>query len=90
MTMIQFSDKMVTYETFMNDLSARIVAQIKSTQNDPEYVSQKQAYRIFGRANVERWRRQDKVHPRRRPGKLEYSMVELRKLQSVSQDYYQF
>ena len=88
--MIQFADKMVSYDTFMNDLSSRIVAKIKSTRNDPEYVSQSQAYRMFGRANVERWRRNGKVSPRKRPGKLEYSVVELRKLQEVSQDYYQF
>lgn len=87
--MIQFEDKLVSYDTFMNDLSSRIVAKIKSTRNDPEYVSQAQAYRMFGRANVERWRRQGKIHPRKRPGKLEYSVVELRKLQEVSQDYYQ-
>lgn len=88
--MIQFEDKLVSYDTFMNDLSSRIVAKIKSTRNDPEYVSQAQAYRMFGRANVERWRRQGKIYPRKRPGKLEYSVVELRKLQEVSQDYYQF
>ena len=88
--MIQFADKMVSYDTFMNDLSSRIVAKIKSTRNDPEYVSQSQAYRMFGRANVERWRRNGKISPRKRPGKLEYSVVELRKLQEVSQDYYQF
>lgn len=88
--MIQFADKMVSYDTFMNDLSSRIVAKIKSTRNDPEYVSQSQAYRMFGRANVERWRRNGKVSPRKRPGKLEYSVVELRKLQEVSQDYYQY
>lgn len=88
--MIQFADKMVSYDTFMNDLSSRIVAKIKSTRNDPEYVSQSQAYRMFGRANVERWRRNGKVSPRKRPGKLEYSVVELRKLQEVSQDYYPF
>ena len=88
--MIQFADKMVSYDTFMNDLSSRIVAKIKSTRNDPEYVSQSQAYRMFGRANVERWRRNGKVSPRKRPGKLEYSVVELRKLQEVSQDYYEF
>lgn len=87
-TMIQFSDKMVTYETFMNDLSSRIVAKIKSTRDDPEYVSQSQAYRMFGRANVERWRKKGKIKPRKRPGKLEYSVVELRRLQDVSQDYF--
>ena len=51
-------------------------------------VSQRQAYRMFGRANVERWLRQGKLHPHRRPGKVEYYTAELRAQQEKQQDYF--
>jgi hypothetical protein len=41
----------------------------------------------FGRVNVERWRREGKITPYKRPGKLEYRTADLRLLQRQSQDY---
>ncbi len=84
---IQFSDKLVSYETFMSDLSARVVRMMKSDAADPEYVSQRTAYSIFGRRNVDRWRRTGKITPYKRPGKLEYCMADLWLLQRTEQDY---
>lgn len=84
---INFSDKLVPYEVFLNDLASRVVCYLKHDRNDPEFVSQRQAYKMFGRRNVERWRREGKVEPCKRPGKVEYSTAELRTLQRVSQDY---
>lgn len=84
---IQFSDRTVSYETFMNDLSARVARMMKSDADDPEYVSQRTAYSIFGRKNVERWKRTGKIQPCKRPGKLEYCMADLRVLQRTEQDY---
>ena len=49
---IQFSDKLVSYDTFMNDFSARVVRMLKNDAADPEYISQTKAYSIFGRKNV--------------------------------------
>ncbi len=83
---IAFADKLVTYEKFLNDVAARVASLIQRDANDPEYVSQRKAYSIFGRANVERWFRQGRVHPRRRPGKIEYPMAELRLLQRIKND----
>lgn len=84
---IQFEDRLVTYETFMADLTVRLARMIRSDAADPEYVSQRTAYSIFGRRNVDRWRRTGKVKPFKRPGKVEYSMADLRLLQRTEQDY---
>lgn len=84
---IQFSDKLVSYETFMTDLSARVARMVKSDAADPEYVSQRTAYSIFGRKNIDRWRRNEKIKVYKRPGKVEYCMADLRLLQRTEQDY---
>ena len=80
---IRFTDKCVTYNTFVDDLAARIAYIMRSDAPDPETVSQRQAYKIFGRANVTRWRRQGRGTPVRRPGKNEYRTATLRMLQRV-------
>lgn len=85
---INFPDRCVSYETFMDDLSARIVRKMQRAEADPETVSQRKAYSIFGRANVDRWRREGRIHPCKRPGKVEYSMADLRLLQQTQQDYF--
>lgn len=80
---IRFTDKCVTYRAFVDDLAARIAYIMRSDAPDPETVSQRQAYKIFGRASVTRWRRQGLVTPVRRPGKCEYPTATLRMLQRV-------
>lgn len=88
MAFLQFLDHLIPYDTFLNDVAARVVKMIKSDKDDPEFVSQRKAYEMFGRRNVERWRKQGKVQPCKRPGKLEYRTAELRALQRVKQDYF--
>lgn len=83
--MLQFSDQNVPYERFLNDLAERVAEAIKPS---PEYICQNEAFRQFGRANIERWRKQGKIEPCKRPGKLEYRIVELKKLQATKQDYF--
>lgn len=61
MKILQFLDHLIPYETFLNDLSSRIVRQLKADKDDPEFTSQRKAYELFGRRNVERWKRQGKV-----------------------------
>lgn len=84
---IQFPDKSVTYSTFLDDIVSRVVALLKKDANDPEYISQRKAFEIFGRRNVERWRRLGRVKPSKRPGKVEYKTSDLRLLQRTEQDY---
>ena len=78
MPLFQFLDHLIPYDTFLNDLAARIVKLLKADHDDPEYISQRKAYQMFGRRNVERWRRQGKIVPCKRPGKVEYRTAELR------------
>ncbi len=87
MAFLQFLDHLIPYDTFLNDVAARVVRLLKSDSNDPEFISQRKAYEMFGRRNVERWRRQGKIEPCKRPGKLEYRTADLRLLQRVKQDY---
>ena len=88
MQLLQFIDRLIPYDRFINDIAASVVKMIRSDSQDPEYISQRKAYSMFGRANVERWRRQGKVSPCKRPGKLEYRTADLRHLQRVEQDYF--
>lgn len=88
MKILQFLDHLIPYDTFLNDLAAHIVKLLKSDNNDPEFISQRKAYQMFGRRNVERWRRQGKVTCYKRPGKVEYRTADLRFLQRTVQDYF--
>ncbi|MDE6339590.1 MAG: hypothetical protein K2K97_07375 [Muribaculaceae bacterium] len=87
MDFLQFADKSVPYRVFVQDVAAEIVHLLKKDIQDPEYVSQRQAFEIFGRRNVERWRKLGKVSPCKRPGKLAYLTADLRLLQRTQQDY---
>ena len=88
MAFMQFLDRLITYDTFLNDVASRVVRMLKTDKDDPEFVSQRKAYEMFGRRNVERWRKQGKVEPCKRPGRLEYRTADLRLLQRVKQDYF--
>lgn len=85
---MQFLDRLIPYDIFINDLAARIVRLLKTDHDDPEFVSQRKAYEIFGRRNVERWKRMGKGVAYKRPGKVEYRTADLRLLQRTVQDYF--
>ena len=88
MDILSFTGSAVTYDRFIRDLSACIVKILKAETNDPEFVSQRKAYRMFGRRNVERWKRHGRVTSYKRPGKVEYRTADLRFLQLTEQDYF--
>ena len=88
MMQIQFPDRIVTYDVFMSDLANRIAEKLLCIREHPEVISQRAAYREYGKANVQRWLRQGKLHPCKRIGKVEYSTAELRMAQSNQQDYF--
>lgn len=88
MGLLQFQDRLIPYEAFLNDVAAVVVRQLKAGADDPETISQRKAYGIFGRRNVERWRKQGLVTAYKRPGKVEYRTADLRLLQSRTQDYF--
>lgn len=84
---MHFTDKVVTYEQFLGDLSARVASMLHTDLTDPEWMSQRQASMVFGRANVERWRASRKIQPKIYPGKVMYRTCELRLLQRIEQNY---
>ena len=69
---ITFFEKSVTYDKFVTDIAARLASFMKEDKDDPEYISQRRAERIYGQANVLRWRRSGAIKPIIRPGKIEY------------------
>ena len=88
MPFLQFLDHLIPYDTFLNDVAARVVRMLRADDDDPEFISQRKAYEIFGRRNIQRWRKQGKVEPCKRPGRLEYRTADLRLLQRIKQDYF--
>lgn len=84
---IQFVDVPVPYDKFINDVASRVVAMMPQP-DEPEYISQNEAFRRFGRRNVERWRKKGKVEPCKRPGKIEYPLARLKQLKATVQDYF--
>ena len=87
-TFIDFIDKSVTYDTFVRDVASSVVRLLSEVRNDPEYISKRRAYELFGRGNVDRWLKNEDIKPHIRPGKIELKMVELRVLQNREQDYF--
>ena len=87
-TYIDFADKSVTYDTFVRDVASSVVRLLSEVRNDPEFISKRRAYELFGRGNVDRWLRNDDIKPHIRPGKVELRTSELRALQNRVQDYF--
>ncbi len=83
---IQFSDRAVPYNVFLNDVADAVAERM--TEYGSEYISQNEAFRRFGRANVKRWRDTGKIEPCKRTQKLEYKVSELQRLQDTKQDYF--
>lgn len=88
MPFLQFRDHLIPYDTFLNDVAARVVRLLKDDDKDPDFVSQRMAYKMFGRRNVDRWRKTGMVEPCKRPGRVEYRTSDLRLLQRIKQDYF--
>lgn len=77
---ITFFDRSVTYEQFVNDIAAKLATILKEDRGDSESISQREAYRIYGKGNVMRWLEKGAVAPIRRPGKIEYPVARLKEL----------
>ncbi len=85
---MSFADRQVTYDTFVKDLAAQMISQLRRAEKMPPVISQRQAWKQFGKANVERWVATDKIIPCKRPGRIEYKTADLIRLQNVAQDYF--
>lgn len=91
MIQLMFSDKCVTYGTFIDDLTTALVPKLlKAMENPSDIISQNKAFKIFGQGNIRRWRKKGLVEPvSKRPGKIEYRLSDLRILQQRKQDYFE-
>ncbi len=88
MLQLQFPDKTVTYETFVKDVALQLSTLLQQAKEKKEVISQREAYRVYGEANVRRWLRLGLLTVRKRPGKVEYLSSELSNCQSRQQDYF--
>lgn len=87
-TLLQFTDQTVTLEQFVDMLATKVALRIHQIEKGQLEISQAQAYKLFGRADVERWIRNGKIEPSRiSPGKKRYRLGELQKLASIQQNY---
>ena len=85
---LEFTDKSITVDQFVDFLATKVALRIHQIEKGELEVSQSQAYKLFGRADVERWIRNGKLHPVRiSPGKKRFSLVDLQKLASIQQNY---
>lgn len=87
-TILDFSDRSIPYDVFLRDVATTVVSMLREQRDEPEFVSKRRAYELFGRANVDRWLRSEDIMPHIRPGKIELKMAELRVLQNREQDYF--
>ena len=80
-TEIIFSDKTVSYDQFVTDLATRIALKIHQVEKGQLEISQAKAFKMFGRADVERWIKNGKLKPCRvSPGKKRFKLIDLQKL----------
>lgn len=83
-----FADKSVTYTDFIRDLASELAMKLHQIEKGQLEISQAQAFRMFGRADVERWIKNGKITPCRiSPGKKRFKLIELQKLANVQQNY---
>ena len=45
--LLHFTDHLIPYDTFLNDIASRVVRLLKSDADDPEFVSQRKACAIL-------------------------------------------
>ena len=83
-----FSDTTVSYLQFVDDLATKIALRVHQIEKGQLEVSQAQAFRMFGRADVERWIKNGKLMPCRiSPEKKSYKLTDLQQLPTVKQNY---
>ena len=52
--LLHFTDHLIPYDTFLNDIASRVVRMLKLDADDPEFVSQRKAYPST--SAMSRWR----------------------------------
>ena len=73
---------------FVNELATRIALKIHQVEKGQLEISQAKAFKMYGRADVERWVKSGKLQPSRiSPGKKRYRLIDLQKLADIQQNY---
>ena len=87
-TVLEFINKSVTFEQFVDVLATKVALRIHQIEKGQLEISQAQAYKLCGRADVERWVKSGKIEPVRiSPGKKRFKLVDLQMLANVQQNY---
>ena len=87
-TVLEFINKSVTFEQFVDVLATKVALRVHQIEKGQLEISQAQAYKLFGRADVERWVKSGKIEPVRiSPGKKRFKLVDLQMLANVQQNY---
>ncbi|MBQ9170741.1 MAG: hypothetical protein IJ148_08000 [Bacteroidaceae bacterium] len=85
---LHFADQTVTFDNFVDALATKVALRMHQVEKGQLEISQSQAFKMFGRADVERWIKSGKLQPVRiSPGKKRYRLVDLQKLASIQQNY---
>ena len=83
-----FLDTTVTFDQFVDSLAIKVALRIHQLEKGQLEISQTQAYKMFGKADVQRWIKSGKLMPSRiSPGKKRYKLVDLQQLASIRQNY---
>ena len=62
-TEMHFLDMNVTFGQFVDSLATKVALRIHQVEKGQLEISQAQAYRMFGRADVDRWVKNGKLKP---------------------------
>lgn len=85
---IKFANISVTFEEFVDVLASKVALRMYQIEKGQLEISQAKAFKMFGRADVERWVKCGKLTPCRiSPGKKRYKLADLQKLASIQQNY---
>ena len=90
--MIQFGDKMLSFDTFLSAIRNVVQEEVNKAVGKRPFITQAKAYETYGRKNVERWKREGKIKDfaRGKEGKItrhEYRISELDACANKVQDY---
>ena len=78
---IKFANISVTFEEFVDVLASKVALRMYQIEKGQLEISQAKAFKMFGRADVERWVKSGKLTPCRiSPGKKRYKLADLQKL----------
>ena len=87
-SVLQFGSQTVTFDQFVDSLATKVALRIHQIEKGKFEVSQTQAYKMFGKADVQRWIKNGKLEPVRiSPGKKRYRLIDLQELAKIQQNY---